>query len=673
MPKKLLTPVNHRGFAGRGMKRIDEVNKLLIPSMSSGSGSVLLEQLWNIEGSKGISLKPPKIVTLLSSRAVFVPPKHWVRVYLPYKICIEGGVTVVLSLQKEGLIAGLSLTRGGQLRVNIWNPTDGTIYLTQKTAMVNIIADRILVKHFGQDIKLVNGMSQVRDDFTEDLKREVMEKYSQVGDFSTHPVNENMEKLKVRASEVIWVNPVERGSRTQYAVERVADRQLVDKQLQEYVQRGYLYNVSVGEDVYLSPLLPIRKPNGTFRFTNDFRKLNTYFPSNGETIQVDVWRKLWELKPEWKFFMEIDLKDGFFSIPVEEKLSKLFGFSYGTNRFRWGRLPQGWKWSSVLFHERIAEILSGLQCPQYSDNVLVGAPTLVELRLAALNVFSRFSNYGIKVNFEKVKWVCTEITFLGYEIKNGLWNQAGFIKKRMDEIGKVQSIKDLERIIGIISYSRRCIKDSELILGPLRKDLKRFKSGAVTEEWKEAVDDHVMTAFKQAITNMHWLTLPGMKADEYKFILESDWSSGYSGYMLFARRDGEDHLVDIGSRAHGLQSSSYLGELDAVVWACKRTKAFRGSIPLIIRTDSNSLYSKVQSGSFYDADVRVFRRWAWLLANEPGFRIEFVPGTENSGADLLSRPVEKTKPKKVQVLNLHRMPDIGPRQILREKHGMSIY
>ena len=166
-----------------------------------------------------------------------------------------------------------------------------------------------------------------------------------------------------------------------------------------------------------------------------------------------------------------------------------------------------------------------------------------------------------------------------------------------------------------------------------------------------------MTAFKQAITNMHWLTLSGMKADEYKFILESDWSSGYSGYMSFAQRDGKDHLVDIGSRAHGLQSSSYLSELDAVVWACKRTKAFRGSIPLIIRTDSNSLYSKVQSRSFYDADVRVFRRWAWLLAKEPGFWIEFVPETENSGADLLSRPVEKTKPKKVQVFNLHRMPE----------------
>ena len=37
------------------------------------------------------------------------------------------------------------------------------------------------------------------------------------------------------------------------------------------------------ELVYLSPLLPIKKPNGTFRSTNDFRKLNNYFKNIGTT------------------------------------------------------------------------------------------------------------------------------------------------------------------------------------------------------------------------------------------------------------------------------------------------------------------------------------------------------------------------------------------------------
>ena len=119
----------------------------------------------------------------------------------------------------------------------------------------------------------------------------------------------------------------------------------------------------MGEDEYLSPLLPVRKPNGTFRFTNDFRKLNSCFPSGRTTTQVDVWRKMWELNPYWKYFVEIDLKDGFFGIPVEKALSMLFGFSCGTRRYRWGRLPQGWKWSSVLFHERIADDAERLHAP----------------------------------------------------------------------------------------------------------------------------------------------------------------------------------------------------------------------------------------------------------------------------------------------------------------------
>ena len=211
-------------------------------------------------------------------------------------------------------------------------------------------------------------------EFGDRLREEISSKFPEVGDFSTHPVNSEMEKLKVRANEVVWADPPQRASRTQYSVESVVNKKFVDPQLRDYACHGYLETVSVGEDAYLSPLLPVRKPNRTFYFTNDFRKLNSYFPSGRATTQVDGWRKMRELNPDWKYFVEIDLKDGFFGIPVEKTLSMFFGFSYGTRRYRWGCLPQGWKWSSVLFHERIAKVLDGLPCPQYSDNVLAGLP-----------------------------------------------------------------------------------------------------------------------------------------------------------------------------------------------------------------------------------------------------------------------------------------------------------
>ena len=43
---------------------------------------------------------------------------------------------------------------------------------------------------------------------------------------------------------------------------------------------------------------------------------------------------------------------------------------------------------------------------------------------------------------------------------------------------------------------------------------------------------------------------------------------------FFALKGGEEHLLDIGRRIQKFTVSSYLGELDAHVWACKRTKAF---------------------------------------------------------------------------------------------------
>ena len=637
--KKLITPAGcgRSAEGGSGRRKMHPKKDALRPSVSWGSGRATLEQLWTSEGGRGMTIHSPQSVSIWTGKAVFLPPQQWSRVYLPFKVIAEGGVSVFIALQRVGLLTGLAITKGGQLRVNIFNSSAETVYLTPKTVMVNVQASEIRVKRHGDSVRLV-GNAEAWSDFGQRLKEEITTLFPRVGDLSCHPVNAEMQKLMVRSSEVVWKDPPERGSRTQYAVDDVADRRLVAKQLQEYIQRGYLHLASISEDLYLSPLLPIRKPNGTFRFTNDFRKLNSYFPSGKGTTQVDVWRKMWEINPKWRFYMKIDLKDGFFGIPVDETLSRLFGFSYGSDRFRWCRLPQGWKWSSILFCERVAEILRGIFCPQYSDDVLVGAESPEELREKALNVFSRFDQYGVKVNYEKVTWFTDSVTFLGHEISGGKWSFEKYLTEKMANFGIIDSAKKLEAVLGVLSYVRRCVKHLERILGPLRDALSQWKSGPVTDAWQAELQQKVKNAFREALDNLHWLVLPGAETDDFVFELETDWSTGHSGYMLFARRDGEERLIDIGSKKHGKVTSSYLGELDAIKWACSKTKAFRGSLPLLIRTDSQSVCSKAQSGSLYDSDVRAYRRWAWLAANEPGYKLQFVPGSENKGADLLSRP-----------------------------------
>ena len=104
-------------------------------------------------------------------------------------------------------------------------------------------------------------------------------------------------------------------------------------------------------------------------------------------------------------------------------------------------------------------------------------------------------------------------------------------------------------------------------------------------------------------------------------------------YVLFASKNREERLLDLGNRMQKLVSSSYFGELDALVWACKKTRAFQGTIPVVVGTDNQSLVEKWQSCSLYDSDITVFRRWSWLVVDEPSMEIEFILGFENTGAD----------------------------------------
>lgn len=191
------------------------------------------------------------------------------------------------------------------------------------------------------------------------------------------------------------------------------------------------------------------------------------------------------------------------------------------------------------------------------------------------------------------------------------------------------NIKSLETIIGVLSYASRCIRNLERILGPLQIDLKKWKAQAFSRKEIKKVQKRVEDAYQQALYNLEWLNLPGAEADEYVVQLESDWSLGYSGYMLFVKKIGEEHLVDLGSRAHKHVTSSYLGELESIVWAWKRTKALQGSVPLTIRTDSHNVIDKIKSGKIYDLNIRAFKRWRWLVQSWP-------PGSVNSRRGLPS-------------------------------------
>ena len=114
-----------------------------------------LEQLWSLTDGRGIRVHAENSVSILSGRAIYLPSKEWSKIVLPYKVSVIGGVTLLCGLQRPGLVAGLTITKGGQMKVNMWNSTEETVHLTPKIVLVNVVGSKIKVKNFGKEAKWV--------------------------------------------------------------------------------------------------------------------------------------------------------------------------------------------------------------------------------------------------------------------------------------------------------------------------------------------------------------------------------------------------------------------------------------------------------------------------------------------------------------------------------------
>ena len=182
--------------------------------------------------------------------------------------------------------------------------------------------------------------------------------------------------------------------------------------------------------------------------------------------------------------MKIDLKDAFFSVPIDEELQRRFTFQWGTDRYAWTRLPQGWNWSSIFFHETMATILRGTGAINYADDIIISGVTLGDVLKVADSVFKILDEYGMKVNYKKTIWCTRRVKFLGFFLQEGEISVDEYLQKKREALGTIGSVHDLERAIGILSYSRRSVLEAGRILAPLYQTLKIIKKeGATDLEW----------------------------------------------------------------------------------------------------------------------------------------------------------------------------------------------
>ncbi|KAA8491006.1 Transposon Ty3-I Gag-Pol polyprotein [Porphyridium purpureum] len=216
----------------------------------------------------------------------------------------------------------------------------------------------------------------------------------------------------------------------------------------------------------------IRKPDGSYRMTTDFRPLNAITIKDRYPIP-DVGEMLdWLSRRRWK--SALDLKDGFFQVPLAPESMHLTAMITREGLFEYTRLPQGCCNSPPTFQRLNNRILGPMRHAHaqiYIDDLTVGHETFEEHVEGLRQILRRFAASGLTLSARKCKIALAEVQFLGHRIgPQGL--RPGVDKTRaILEWPEPEEAKDLQRFLGLVGWFRNFIPNFEERALPLRRAL----------------------------------------------------------------------------------------------------------------------------------------------------------------------------------------------------------
>ena len=220
---------------------------------------------------------------------------------------------------------------------------------------------------------------------------------------------------------------------------------------------------------YASNVVIVRKKNGALRFCLDMRMLNTKTIRDSYSLpHID---STLNVLSGSKWFSVLDLKSGYWQVPLEEEDKCKTAFTVGPLGF-WEceRMPFGLTNAPATFQRLMENCMGDLHlsyCLLYLDDIIVYGNTYEEHLVRLEAVFSKLKDAGLKLSPSKCHFLCKEIKYLGHMIsEEGIGVDPEKIAC-MKNWPVPKSVKQVQWFLGFTSFYRRFIKDFAKIAKPL--------------------------------------------------------------------------------------------------------------------------------------------------------------------------------------------------------------
>ncbi|XP_026189541.1 uncharacterized protein LOC113146384, partial [Mastacembelus armatus] len=263
-----------------------------------------------------------------------------------------------------------------------------------------------------------------------------------------------------------------------------------------------------------TPILPVKKPNGSWRPVQDLRAVNAAVHQVAPTVP-NVITLVSQIPGDTRWYSVIDLANAYFSIPVHPDSQFWFAFTFNGKRYTWTRMPQGFSSSPTLFTVAVAENLAHWESPcgstlvQYVDDLLICSPTKLACQTDTVSLLSFLTENGHKVSKDKLQLVSQSVRYLGHILTpEGRKLGPERIQAILD-VPKPRNKKQMMSFLGLAGYCRPWIRNYAEISQPLNDITHGGKHLAMTDDltWTLTAET-AFTELKQALSSTPCLGLP---------------------------------------------------------------------------------------------------------------------------------------------------------------------